>query len=145
MNNRLGSCGLVIGWVPLILRCRARVTHHATDSAFRKAQHRTAVSLGGFFQDHLIEREVRDRVRQPGMLPFEFFQPFGLGNFEPTVLVAPSVVRVFGDPPCAAGLSDGLSLAQHHLSFTQFSEGRFNGVTGVTKVASRPPFGQTLA
>ena len=86
-------------------------------------------SLGGFLQNHLLEREVRDRALQPGMLPFACFQPLGWRDVEPTVLVAPSGVRVFGEPQCAAALSDGLSLAQRHLSFTQCGEDLFDGVT----------------
>ncbi len=55
------------------------------------------VSLRGFLQDHLIEREIRHGSLHPGILWLQFLEAFGLIDLQPTVLIAPAVLRLFGD------------------------------------------------
>ena len=93
------------------------------------------VSLRGFLQDQRIEREIRHGSLQPGILSLQFLEAFGLIDLEPTVLIAPAVIRLFGDADRSTRLSNRLSFAQRDLDFPQLGEDLFDGVTETSHTA----------
>jgi hypothetical protein len=50
----------------------------------------SVISLGGFLQDQLVERQVRDRLTEPGVLLFKVLDPLDLVRLQAAILLAPS-------------------------------------------------------
>jgi hypothetical protein len=63
-------------------------------------------------------------------------------DLQPTVLMAPAVIRVFDDAERSTRLGHRLPFAQRDLGFPQLGEDLFDGCDG--NVAYGPPFGPTL-
>src|SRR5918993_182916 len=77
------------------------------------------VSRGDILQDLLLQREIRYKATQAGVLALQILQPLGLLDGHPSVLLAPAVITLLGDPSLLAGLGQLHALRQLHLHLTQ--------------------------
>ena len=67
------------------------------------------VSLGRFFQDLFVQREVGNRSLQSGVFLLELLEPFCLVEVESAVLASPPVVGVVGDTDFTYCLTNALA------------------------------------
>lgn len=56
-----------------------------------------AVSLRGFFQDQLIDGQIRHGSLQAAVFPFQFLEAFGLIDLQAAALIAPPIVGLLSD------------------------------------------------
>jgi hypothetical protein len=68
------------------------------------------VSLGGLFQDQLIEGEIGNGPLQAGVPPLQVFEPLDLIHLEAAVLVTPEIIGLFGDTERTADVSTACPL-----------------------------------
>jgi GNAT superfamily N-acetyltransferase len=77
------------------------------------------VSRRYVLEPRLLQREIRYKATQAGVLALQLLQPLGLLDSHPAVLLAPAVLTLLGDPSLLAGLGQLHALRQLHLNLTQ--------------------------
>ncbi len=85
------------------------------------------VSLRGFLQNQLIQREISHGSLQTGILSFQILEPFRLIQFEASIFLAPARVRGVGDIPLPADVFDCLPLSEEYFRFAEFVNDLFDG------------------
>ena len=79
------------------------------------------VSLGRFFQDLLVQRQVRNCPLQSCVLLFESLEPFCLVEVEPAVLASPPVISVVGDTDPTYCLPNTLAACNGNLDLPELA------------------------
>ena len=91
-----------------------RMVNNLVLDRHRSAQHRgqredawrgLEVSPCGFLQDQLVERQVRHRSAQPGILFLQLFHPSGKVHLQAAVFFTPAIITLFGNTDPSAGIS----------------------------------------
>jgi len=90
------------------------------------------VSLDGFFQDQLIQRQTRHRLAQALVLAFQFLQKARLVDLHVAVFLMPAIVTLFENAYPAADRPDFLYLCQGNLGFAQKTENLFRAIAFAT-------------
>ena len=86
-------------------------------------------SLGGLFQDQLVEGEIRDSPAQPGILSLELFQALDLVALEVAVLGSPAVVGDLRHANRADRLGHGPAPRRQNIRLPQLDDNLFRRVS----------------
>jgi len=101
----------------------------------RRAQHSAGdargleVSLGGFLQDQLVQRQIGDRASQLQVLALELLEASGLLDLQAAVFLALPIVRLLGDPQGPADFGHRLAARQADFGLTQLADDLFRGMS----------------
>jgi hypothetical protein len=77
------------------------------------------VSLGNIPQDLFLKRQISHQLFQPAVLSLKLFQPFGLINAKPAILIAPTIVALLCRSSFLASHSNCLALCLQHLNLAK--------------------------
>ena len=77
------------------------------------------VSRGEVLQHKVIQAQVRYQALQLGVLLLQFLQPLRLVHLQPTVLLAPTEVRLLNDTGFLTSQSSRLPVRDHYLNLPQ--------------------------
>jgi len=87
------------------------------------------VSPRGFFQNLLVQRQVRHRFLQPSVLDLKLLQMLGLVGFHPAVLIPPAVERRLGNLQGLAYQRDVLPLRQQPIRIPKLTNNLLRSVS----------------
>lgn len=78
------------------------------------------VSSLGELPDQLVERQIRHRPAQTGVLLLQHFHTSSQIHLQNAIFFAPTGLALFGDADPVAGICNRPALCQHDLDFTPF-------------------------
>src|SRR5208283_3455157 len=109
----------------------ARRSSNALGSArYRRGDARgLEVSPGSLLQNELVQRQVRDRPAQTGILLLELLQALHLVGLEPAVLLPPPIIGDLAHADLADRVSDVLALRDQHINLPQLRNDLFRRVS----------------
>ena len=87
------------------------------------------VSLGRFFQDLLVQRQVRNCPLQSCVLLFESLESFCLVEVESAVLASPPVISVVGDTDLTYCMTNALATCNGNLDLPELVQDLLRAVT----------------
>ena len=80
------------------------------------------VSLHCFLEDRLVQLGFGEQLLQPLVLLLQFLQTLCLFGLHPTVLISPTMERLFTDLQNLHDLADRLTRRQHRIRFSQLPD-----------------------
>ena len=87
------------------------------------------VSLGSFFQDLLVQRQVRNCPLQSCVLLFESLEPFCLVEVESALLASPQVIKWVGYTDLTYCLTNTLATCKGNLDLPELVQDLLRAVT----------------
>src|SRR5262249_5447516 len=87
------------------------------------------VSLGGLFQDQLVQRQISHCPLQPGVLPLKLLQPLRLIQLQTAILGAPPIIGLLRHADRPAQLCNLAAAGQPNLHLTKLPNNLFRRVT----------------
>ena len=87
------------------------------------------VSPGGLGQDHLVQRQIRYGMPEPGVLGLQLLQPFELIMAYATKFVAPSRIGLLRHNDLSDRVCDRLALTLQHFNLPQLQNDLFGFVS----------------
>jgi hypothetical protein len=89
----------------------------------------SVISLGCFSEDHLVERQIRDRFAKPRVLLLQLLHPFDLVRLKPPELFAPPVVGQLRHADLADRISHRRTLRRQDVHLPQLRDDLFRLVS----------------
>ena len=87
------------------------------------------VSLRGFTQNELIQREIGNGSAEPLVLLLKPFQLFELIRAHTAVLLAPAIISLFGNLNLAYRVNPRLALPNQYINLAQLRDNLFRFVS----------------